>query len=359
MAGAGDGRCLMAVVARSEKIRDLSVACLRILGVAVVYFAGACVGRMEGVVRVEGANVSPLWPSTGIALTCLFLMGVGVWPGITLGVFLHLVTLDPLTAVTPGVLAGATLAPLCSYLLLRRVGFRVELDRLRDGMALVFLGALAGMSISATLGTSMLVLNGKLPVGFWPTWLAWWAGDAMGVLLVTPLLLLIPRIRPPLRPDRWVEGTAVVLAALVITPLAITNSLTLIFLFFPVLIWAALRFQLAGSAPYALFVSVMVILEANRSRGAFAHHSLTERLVSLQVLNGTVALTSLLVAAVVTEQKNTRVRIEQACVALAEVVERLAPAEMARLRPLDREREGDEGLSGDSSGARGDPPDRP
>ncbi|MFC9651862.1 MULTISPECIES: MASE1 domain-containing protein [unclassified Streptomyces] len=325
-------------MARSEKVRGLFVASLRILGVAVAYYAGARIGAMEGVVRVEGADVSPLWPPTGIALTCLFLLGPGIWPGITLGVLFHVVTLDPLNAVTPGVLAGCTLAPLCSYLLLRRVGFRIELDRLRDGVALVFLGALAGMLISATVGTAMLVLHGKLPVGFWPTWLAWWAGDAMGVLLVTPFLLLICRIRLPLSPDRWVEGTAVVVAAIIITPLAITMSLTLIFLFFPVLIWAALRFQLAGSAPYALFVSVVAVLEATKREGAFHHHSLTERLISLQVLNGSVALTSLLVAAVVTEQKNIRLKIEQACEALAEVVERLAPAEMARLRPL----EGDE-----------------
>ncbi|MFD3912361.1 MASE1 domain-containing protein [Streptomyces sp. NPDC058603] len=326
-------------MARSEKVRGLFVASLRILGVAVAYYAGTRIGTMEGVVRVEGADVSPLWPPTGIALTCLFLMGTGIWPGITLGVLFHLLTLDPLSAVTPGVLAGCTLAPLCSYLLLRRVGFRVELDRLRDGVALVFLGALAGMLISATVGTAMLLLHGKLPVGFWPTWLAWWAGDAMGVLLVTPFLLLICRIRLPLPLDRWVEGTAVVVAAVIITPLAITMSLTLIFLFFPVLIWAALRFQLAGSAPYALFVSVVAVLEATKREGAFAHHSLTERLISLQALNGSVALTSLLVAAVVTEQKNIRLKIEQACEALAEVVERLAPAEMARLRPLESEEE--------------------
>ncbi|MFJ9031836.1 MASE1 domain-containing protein [Streptomyces sp. NPDC102274] len=339
MAGAGDGHCLMAVVARSEKFRGLFVASLRILGVAVIYYAGTRIGTLEGVVRVEGAAVSPLWPPTGIALTCLFLMGPGIWPGITLGVLFHLLTLDPLSAVSPGVMAGCTLAPLCSYLLLRRVGFRIELDRPRDGLALVFLGALAGMLISATVGTSMLVLHGRLPVGFWPTWLAWWAGDAMGVLLVTPFLLVVCRIRRPLRLDRWVEGTAVVVAAAIITPLAVRMSLTLVFLFFPVLIWAALRFQLAGSAPYALFVSVMTVLETTEREGAFAHHTLTERLISLQVLNGSVALTSLLVAAVVTEQRNVRVKIEQACEALAEVVERLAPAEMARLRPPEREGE--------------------
>ena len=50
-------------------------------------------------------------------------------------------------------MAGNTLSPVCSYLLLRRMGFHTELNRLRDALSLVFLGALAGMLISSTMGT--------------------------------------------------------------------------------------------------------------------------------------------------------------------------------------------------------------
>lgn len=48
-------------------------------------------------------------------------------------------------------------------------------------------------------------------------------------------------------------------------------------------------------------------------------------MVNLAVLNGCVALTALLLAAVVTEQSNIRHRIERACEELAEVVDHLAP----------------------------------
>ncbi|MFE2596995.1 MASE1 domain-containing protein [Streptomyces sp. NPDC059396] len=327
----------MAAVARTEKNRRLPVAVLQVLGVAAAYYAGTCIGTLKGVTRLDGVNVSPLWPSTGIALTALFLLGIRVWPGITLGTFLSLATLGPLNASALGIMAGSTLAPVCSCLLLRRVGFRIELDRLRDGMALVFLGALTGMLISATTAAGVLALNGLLPLGFGATWLAWWTGDAMGVLLVTPFLLVLCRIRLPLPTHRWAETTAIVVSAAVVTPLAITRSLTLIFLFFPVLIWAALRFELAGSAPYALFVSVLAIFEATKSTGVFASHSLTERLVSLQALNGSVALTSLLLAATITEQNRVRMKIEKACDALAQVVEEIAP-QRARPWPPDRRR---------------------
>src|SRR4029450_3482171 len=96
-------------------------------------------------------------------------------------------------------------------LLLRRTDFRMELDRLRDALALVFLGALTGMLISATVGSGVLALAGAIPASdFWPTWSVWWTGDAMGVLVVAPFLLVLRRARWPRgsSPYRWVEAGA-------------------------------------------------------------------------------------------------------------------------------------------------------
>ncbi len=326
----------MADVVRTEEVRRLSLAVPRILGVAVAYYGAAQLGLLKQLV-IGGAVVTPLWPSSGIALAGLLFLGLGVWPGISLGALFTIVTLGPIHLFDIGIIAASTLAPVCACLMLRHVGFRTELDRLRDGVALVFLGALAGMLISATLGTAMLVIGGKLRgEGFWPAWSAWWAGDAMGVLVVTPMLLMLRGARWPRAADfrRWPEALALLIVAVVVTPLATMSALSLLFLVFPVLIWAALRFQLAGSAPYALFVSVLAISEATDLVGAFAHHTLIQRMIALQALNGSVALTSLLLASIVTEQRNVRLKIEQACVELADLVAHLSPAESPkRWRP--------------------------
>ncbi|WP_326813087.1 MASE1 domain-containing protein [Streptomyces scopuliridis] len=321
---------------RTEEVRRLSLAVPRILGVAVAYYGAAQLGLLKQLV-IGGAVVTPLWPSSGIALAGLLFLGLGVWPGISLGALFTIVTLGPIHLFDIGIIAASTLAPVCACLMLRHVGFRTELDRLRDGVALVFLGALAGMLISATLGTAMLLIGGKLRgEGFWPAWSAWWAGDAMGVLVVTPMLLMLRGARWPRAADfrRWPEALALLIVAVVVTPLATMSALSLLFLVFPVLIWAALRFQLAGSAPYALFVSVLAISEATDLVGAFAHHTLIQRMIALQALNGSVALTSLLLASIVTEQRNVRLKIEQACVELADLVAHLSPAESPkRWRP--------------------------
>ncbi|GAA4788890.1 MASE1 domain-containing protein [Streptomyces sanyensis] len=335
----------MTGVIRSEQLRRPAAEVLRILAVAAAYWAGGRIGLLEQVV-VEGAVVSPLWPPTGIALSCLLWLGMRAWPGIALGALAVIATISTVGLSSLGILVGNTLAPIAAYLLLRRVGFRPELDRLRDGVALVFAGALGGMLISATFGAGTLVLSGALSgAEFWPIWAAWWAGDAMGVLVVTPLLLVLRRARLPRdpRPWWWSEAAALCAASVVVCWVATRTVSSLLFLMFPVLIWAALRFQLPGSAPCMLLVSVFAISAATTGTGPFEDRSLLEVMVVLQVLNGAAALSALLLAAIVTEQQNVRRRIEEACVALAEVVDQLAPGEAAHLWPYAGPARGEEG----------------
>ncbi|MER5613823.1 MASE1 domain-containing protein [Streptomyces sp. NPDC002215] len=319
---------------RSERTRRAAAAALRVLAVTAAYYAAGGLGLIREV-SVHGAVVTPLWPPTGIALGALIYLGLSAWPGIALGSLLVVATLSgSVTPSTFAVVAGNTAAPLCSYLILRRAGFRKELDRLRDGVMLVFLGALAGMVISATVGTGMLALNGKLPLsGFWPVWAAWWAGDAMGVLVVTPVLLVLHRLRMPRTTDRWIEASALLIVAVTVSLVSTRSSLSVLYLVFPVLIWAALRFQLAGSAPCALLVSVLAAIAATEGVGPFTGRTILHVMIDLTVLNGCVALTALLLAAVVTEQSNIRQRIERACEELAEVVDHLAPGRGAAAWP--------------------------
>lgn len=329
----------MADVVRTEELRRPAPAVLTILVLAGVYYGTARIGLLDQVV-IAGARVSPLWPPTGISLSCLLLLGLWTWPGIALGSLLVVASLGPLQISVLGIMAGNTLAPVCAFLMLRRVGFRDGLDRLRDGVALVALGAFGGMLISATLGSGTLLVSGALPPGgFWRTWAAWWVGDAMGILVITPLVLALRNVGPPrgVPAYRWAEATVLMAASVVVSLVAVTSGLSLLFLVFPLIVWAALRFQLAGAAPCVLLVSVLAITAATGRTGPFAGQSLLEAMVNLQALNASAALTALLLSAVVTEQNSIRHKVEQACRELAEVVDRLAPGESRRRWPPDGE----------------------
>ncbi|KUM95345.1 hypothetical protein AQI88_17075 [Streptomyces cellostaticus] len=307
---------------------------VQVLAVAACYYGAARLGLLRRLV-VEGSVFTPIWPPTGVAVAALLVFGLGCWPGVALGAFVTVLYLT--SSPSPDMLGfvfGNTAAPLCAALLLHRTGFRTDLGRLRDGLALVFLGALTAMLISSTIGVGLLVLTDKLPAhSFWVVWLAWWVGDAMGVLIVTPLLLLLHKTRRPPPLKRWKEAAVLAAAACCVVPLAAFSSVSLLFLVYPLIIWAALRFQLAGGMLCALLTSVLATVAATDRVGAFAGLSRIEVMAKLQAFNGAMALTALLLSAVITEQRNTRRSVEQACQELVEVLEHLTAGEAPPPRP--------------------------
>ncbi|GAB1510199.1 MASE1 domain-containing protein [Actinophytocola sp. KF-1] len=296
-----------------------------ILAVAVGYFLAAEIGLELALVREQ---VTPLWPPTGIAVACLLLFGMRCWPGITIGAFAANVLVGPTLPAVVAISAGNTLAPVCACLLLARMGFRNDLRRLKDALALVFVAALGGMLLSATLGTLTLLAAGALdPADFWATWSVWWTGDAMGVLVVAPVLLVAAtrewQWRVPVL--RWVEAVGLVVGVTAVTLVVTRLPITMLFPVFPLLIWAALRFQHAGVAPCNLFVSVTVVLAAAARQGPFAGLDLLPTMITLQVFNGAATLTALLLAAIISERDAAERALERAAAQLSDAVRMLEP----------------------------------
>ena len=277
---------------RSEPVRYL----VRVAAVAVAYWG---VARLSLNVALVHGQVTPIWPPTGIALVAFLLLGRRMWPAIALAAFAVNLPLGP-SPVGAGLIAcGNTLGPLVSTELLRRAGFSLDLDRMRDAVAIVVLGALVGMTISASIGTSVLILSGAVPTTrLASTWAVWWAGDAMGVLLVAPMLLcFVPR--PGLRPLGWrrsVELTALLIAIGVITYFLFENQFRLEYLVLPLIAVAAWRFRLRGAAPAALIASLIAAWSAVNGVGPFASENLLEKMVTLQAFNVSLSLASFLLA---------------------------------------------------------------
>lgn len=296
---------------------------LRLAAVAAAYYAAGRCGLLLEVVR---GQVTPLWPPTGIAVAALLLWGLRMWPAIALGAVLINWPFGPSFWALVGISAGNTLAPVCAVLLLRQVRFSPTLMALRDTLSLVFLGALTGMLVSATVGTAVLAAAGALRPGrVWATWSVWWTGDAMGVLLVTPLLLVLFGASWPRRIPvaRWAEAAALAAATAAATLLATRTSLNLSFLVFPFLIWAAYRFQIVGGVACALLVSVLAVPGAAAGTGPFAGHDVATRMLVLQALNGSAALTSLVLATVVAERNRGHEQLTRVHLQLSELVPQL------------------------------------
>jgi serine phosphatase RsbU (regulator of sigma subunit)/anti-sigma regulatory factor (Ser/Thr protein kinase) len=293
-----------------------------LFAVAVVYYVGARIGLSLSLVA---HNVTPLWPPTGIAVAAFVLFGRSLWPGVAVAAFAVNLPISEGVLAAAVTAAGNTLAPLLAATLLARVGFRRQLDRRRDALAIVFLGALASTLVSASVGAGTLVASHAISSGDLPgAWSVWWTGDAMGVLTVAPFLLCLPLFRelPRWTPMRWLEATAVVLVAGAVALWTSGSEMPLLYLSLPIVAWASWRLQLRGAAPVALVVCLIATRSAINDVGVFAHHTLFEQMFALQTFNACVALTSFFLAALVSERDRTEEALAAAAAELENRVQR-------------------------------------
>jgi len=270
--------------------------------VAAGYWLAA---RLSLSLALVHGQVTPVWPPSGIALVAFLLIGRRAWPAIALGAFAVNLPIGPSPEGAAVIAAGNTLAPFAAAELLRRVGFHRELDRLRDGIAIIA-AALGGMMISATIGSSVLVLAGSVSsTSFLSIWAVWWTGDAMGVLLVAPLLLsaLDNPVTKALPWRRSLELTGLLAATGLVTYLLFQSRLGLQYVVLPVIMLTAWRFRLRGASMAALVASGVAIWSAIAGTGPFLGETLLEKMVTLQVFNVSVALASFLIACFVEARK--------------------------------------------------------
>jgi serine phosphatase RsbU (regulator of sigma subunit)/anti-sigma regulatory factor (Ser/Thr protein kinase) len=288
---------------RAATGRDIGLYAARVVGAAAAYYASAKLGLSLAFMT---GSVTAVWPPTGIALAAVLVWGYRMWPAVALGALLaNGWTGIPLYALV-GITTGNTLEALVgAYLLHRFTDFRPSLERVRDVVALVLLAGAVSTTISATFGvTSLLAADEVSGSEFGSVWRTWWLGDLGGALIVAPALLVAashwPFNRAPGRPFE-AAGLAAVLVA--ISLFVFSTDTLLIYLIFPTLIWAALRFWQPGAAATSLIIAGIAIPFAEADVGPFAGNPPDERLLLAQTFVGVAAITALVLAAVTTERR--------------------------------------------------------
>jgi len=269
---------------------------------AVLYFGSAKLGLLAAVAH---GVVSSAWPPTGVALAALLLAGVRYWPGIAIGALLLNATSGVSLLGAAGIAMGNTLEAVVGTLLLQRVArFRPSLDRLQDVLALVLLAGILSTAVSATVGVTSLLLSGSTPsTSVGRLWFVWWSGDAMGTLIVAPVFLTwltTPRLREPLA--RAAEALTLLVILVALTSVLFLTRISYVYAVFPFAIWAALRFGPRGAATATLLVSSLAVWYTLNGLGPFVASTPTHNLALLQSFIGLLAVTTLVIAALLTER---------------------------------------------------------
>jgi diguanylate cyclase (GGDEF)-like protein len=278
----------------------------------IAYFAA---GKLGLGLAFQNSSATPVWPPSGIALATILARGHGFWPVIFLGAFLVNITTAGSTLACLGIAAGNTLeGVLGAHLVSRFCGGRQAFERVPDVFRFAGLAAVASTAIAATIGMACLFVDGLASgPSLGSVWLTWWLGDAVGILVVAPpLLLWSAGARAGWTRARAAEG-ALLLLVVLLTSAAVFGgwfpwrgrNYPLEFLCLLPLLWAALRFQPRGAAAAILVLSGVAIHGTLEGYGPLARFAPHESLLLLQAFLGAAALTALALAASASERQRS------------------------------------------------------
>ena len=294
-------------MSRKRPIKTLAL----FLGLAAAYFVAGKLGlRLASV----NASASAVWPCSGIAIAALLLFGLRAWPAIFAGAFFVNITTAGTIATSLAIASGNTLEALAAaYLVLHSAGGRNAFQRSQNIFRFALFAGILATAISATLGSTTLVVSGLAKwSNFAAIWSTWWLGDAVGAVIVTPLILL------------WVENPRLdwsrrqiiellfLFSGLFVTAWSVfgnglhslVRNYPFEYLCFPFLIWAAFRFGRRKAATAIAVLAVIATWGTLHGFGPFSRVSQNTSLLLLQSFMAIAALTAMVLAAEATEHRH-------------------------------------------------------
>jgi PAS domain S-box-containing protein len=290
---------------------------LQLVVLTLAYFTVATLGLR---LSIPETNATAIWVPTGLAMAAVLRFGPRVWPAILLGSFAANGLILAKLGLTVIPLLGASLATsigntaealLAGFLIERSTGTRHPFDRVKHVLQFILVGAVLATAVSALVGTATFcAVTGRWPL-FRTMGPAWWLGDAVGALVVVPLLLAFRKeelfsLPFKIHRDALLAGLLVLAFWFGICPLLPP----LAFFFFPLLVLGTSRL---GSFYASALVALLAILATTATLWGFGPIILpgtrSAALLLQQGFIGTLAITTLVLASALQEKRSLTARL--------------------------------------------------
>lgn len=279
-----------------------------------------------------------IWPAAGIALAGLILGGRNLWPAIALASFTHQMLLGNGLIIALGIGLAATLQPLAGAWFLQSLKFRNSFSRVPDTIAFILV-ALFITTIVPTLGIFTYLLVGKaMPLGIAGTFIPWWIGQILSVLIVTPFIIRwFPRFSFYRTRQEYTEAAlalgSLVLAGLFLywTPYREVAEVPLVYLILIPFLWLALRIG-------PRFMTLALLLNAALALGGTAFVMLSSgtvadlgyALLQTEIFIIMISIIFLLLVSIAEERKDVAKDLLENVRTLEDAIERLRKEDEAK-----------------------------
>lgn len=282
---------------------------LTLCGLTALYVVA---GKLGLQLALYHPSATPVWPPSAISLAAMLVFGFWVWPAVFIGAFIVNATTAGTLATSFGIAIGNTLeAAVGTYFVNRFAGGALAFRRQRDTLTFIALAAVVSTMVSATIGVGTLSLGGFADWDrFGTIWVTWWLGDAVGVLLLAPALILWATDLPATGTRaRWLE-TALSWTLLGLVTLCVFQSgkamtvghYPLAVLAFAILIWIAVRLGARDAATAIVLCMGLAIWGTARGSGPFGGGAPHDALLALQAFMAVIGITALGLAVGVAER---------------------------------------------------------
>ncbi len=326
-------------------LSDLSKSLASIIVLAAIYYG---VGKLaiSLALPIPPGNITAVWPPSPIAWTAVLLLGYRVLPGIWLGDVLvntpsyidtsHDIAWSLIVGGS-GAIAATLEAFLGTFLIQRFVGNRYPFNTAEHVFKFVLIAMLCP-ALNATIGVLNICLYG---ISNWAEygslWYTYWTGNTVSLLVFTPMLLAwqkflsnkqfdttrlneresLSAVTPQrfrlkqttvffsLQPKQFIEALLLLLTLLSVGQIAFGLGYPVEYLLIPCLVWATFRFGQLGGTTGIVIVSSMALWGTIHGGGSFVRQSLNESLLLLQTFMGAVAVTTLVLTAVLTAHRQS------------------------------------------------------
>jgi signal transduction histidine kinase/DNA-binding response OmpR family regulator/integral membrane sensor domain MASE1 len=257
---------------------------LKFAMIIAMYFTAAIASRY---LAIQPGNVIVFWPAAGISLWAVMRFGIDCWPAIMIADLLKNIafywygntssgTIETL-AVMVGISAGATLQPIIGAILIKGYTRHQQIFvNPRYNLRFIILTLVIGLT-SATSATLSLRFGNMIPRSdMLRSWLAWWMGDSLGILLFLPLLYTkFENLKALFGSRTWVRTILTHLAVILLTLVVFNRrefpaikEIAQPFAIFPALLFLAFKQGITGVSIGSLNIIVFAFVFLVERRGA-------------------------------------------------------------------------------------------
>jgi PAS domain S-box-containing protein len=290
--------------------------------VGVAYFLAA---QLSLALLAEPDGVAVFWPAAGVSSGALIALGRDARLPVAGGAMVATVIANLMgdrnvSSAIAFALCNAGEALLTAWLIERYFGSGFSLDRLRNVLGLVA-AAIVATAASGIGGMVAYKLFHSPTAPIWTTWHHWFASDAVGIIIVAPLVIGLAKALRESPPHKEILEGVVALAALaavmiviiVLLPPEPRQTVRPAALVLPVLLWLTARCQPVFAAAAAFIVSLMTVWTITFGIGHFGDPGLPigDRILDAQSAIVAFTLYAYVLAALFAERRQHEAVLEE------------------------------------------------